>query len=345
MIKGKLKKNIAEKNAVKSQLVIAVFDSCSSDILRLDLSWLNLKIFELEDPEFKKLIASISFKNDHHDWALDNFGEFEKMLSDESGDHPYLYAFVPVDFSSPVSKKTFRQIEELLLVMFPSDFQLRNLLSYHEEEKGKFTISHWSPRDAYSQWWIKGENGGLEDFLLSFDKAETERVNKFFRLAWERLEKLSYLQLGIRSYVNSFSQQFDEMKFIGICITLESLTNSTTEVTHRIGRTCAVVNADSPEDGNTIYFNTNQFYSLRSAIVHGNNHKNLSKYFFNLQALVSRTLIELITLNVPDREKLSELVNESGYGSKSTWIGDYVKEDFNKEVSKLISVKVEKYSK
>ena len=181
--------------------------------------------------------------------------------------------------------------------------------------------------------------------MLQFEEGETKKVNEFFRVAWSRLEKLTYVKLGVRSYVNSFSQHFLDMKFISLCITLESLTNATTEITHRIARTSAVVNADNVDEGKLIYFNASQFYSLRSAIVHGNDHKYLREYFFNLQALVSRTLIELITLNILDREKLNELVNESGYGAKTKWIDNYVKEDFNKGVSKLISVKVQKYSK
>jgi hypothetical protein len=81
-----------DKKQYKPELIVAVFDNASGDILRLDLSWLNLKIFSLEDAELKKLIASKSYKNQQHDWAEDNMREFEEMVNNNSGYHPYLYA-------------------------------------------------------------------------------------------------------------------------------------------------------------------------------------------------------------------------------------------------------------
>jgi hypothetical protein len=304
---------------------------------------LNLKIFSLEDAELKKLITSKSYKNQQHDWAEDNMREFEEMVNNNSGYHPYLYAFVPINFSKPVKESIFYLIEQILLVMFPSDFQLRSLISFYEEDTDKFTISHWSDNDPYSQWWIKGNDVGLEDFLLRFSEAETKNVNDFFQMAWRNLRRLSYLQLAVRTYINSFKLKFLDMKIVSLCITLESLTNAKTEITFQLARACAVINAENTDEGKTIFHNAKQFYSLRSAIVHGDKHHSLSEYFFNLQALVSRTLVELIALNVSDRDRLMALVNQSGYGDKNKWVKNYEKAFSNKNILQLSLAKVDHY--
>jgi hypothetical protein len=227
--------------------------------------------------------------------------------------------------------------------MFPSDFQLRSLISFNEEDADKFTISHWSDNDPYSQWWIKGNEAGLEDFLLRFSEAETKNVNDFFQMAWRNLRRLSYLQLAVRTYINSFKLKFLDMKIVSLCITLESLTNARTEITFQLARACAVINSESTDEGKTIFHNAKQFYSLRSAIVHGDKHHRLSEYFFNLQALVSRTLVELVALNISDRDRLMALVNQSGYGDKNKWVKSYEKIFSNKKVLDLSLEKVDHY--
>lgn len=327
------------------ELIIGVFDNGSDDLLRLDLSWLNLKIFRLEDPCFRELIVSKSYKNQQYDWAESNMREFGEMMNNNSGYHPYLYAFVPINFAKPVKESTFYLIEQILLVMFPSDFQLRNLISFNEEDTDKFTIAHWSNHDPYSQWWIKGNEAGLEDFLLKFPEVETKNVNDFFKIAWKNLRKLGYLQLAVRTYINSFKVTFLDMKVVSLCITLESLTNARAEITFQLARACAVINSESADEGKTIFHNAKQFYSLRSAIVHGDKYHYIGQYFFNLQALVSRTLVELINLNIPDRDKLISLINQSGYGDRSKWITNYVKVFSNNQVVKLSLEKVDHYNR
>lgn len=333
------------KEQYKPELIIGVFDSGSGDLLRLDLSWLNLKIFSLEDPEFMELIKSKSYKHPQHDWAESNMRVFEEMVHNNSGYHPYLYAFVPISFDKPVKESTFYLIEQILLVMFPSDFQLRNLISFNEEDTDAFTITHWSDHDPYSQWWIKGNEAGLDDFLLQFSDAETTNVNEFFQTAWKNLRRLSYLQLAVRTYINSFKLKFLDMKIISLCIVLESLTNAKTEITFQLARACAVINSENADEGKTIFFNAKQFYSLRSAIVHGDKYHSLSQYYFNLQALVSRTLVELFTLNIPDRGRLISLVNQSGYGDKSKWVTSYKKVFTNNKVINLSLEKVDHYNR
>src|SRR5690606_12228216 len=179
-----------------------------------------------------------------------------------------------------------------------------------------------------------------DDRILRLDTSKIDEINEFIKLSWNRIPKLEYLKLGIRTYRNSFNQKFEDMEYLSLCITVESLMDARSEITNQISRTCAVVNWDNEIQGNNIYFNMRKFYTLRSAIVHGGPPRKLQEYFFKLQALVSRTLVELIALNIPDRRTLCEFVTKTGFGDKSKWDTSYEKPNFNEAVSNAIIDKV-----
>jgi hypothetical protein len=156
---------------------------------------------------------------------------------------------------------------------------------------------------------------------------------------------LKYLHLGIDSYLSSFRQYDPAMSYICLCIAMETLSTSRSEVTHKIARTCAVLNASDKVEGSTIEFNVKQFYDLRSTIVHGGNYElsKLVEYYSNLRALISRTFLELICLNIQSKEMLNELISQYGYGDKGKLKSDYRPVAINTSVQDLIKVKVKRH--
>lgn len=125
---------------------------------------------------------------------------------------------------------------------------------------------------------------------------------------------------------------------------LESLVKSAEgEITYRICRTVVVINSDSKIDGGIIFSNMKQFYALRSRIVNRDQSRQLREYFDKIQALVSRTLIEIATLNVADGEILSKYVNENGYRDKKRFICRYRKQIINESIIQLVIKMVSKY--
>ncbi|GHM98855.1 hypothetical protein WSM22_03450 [Cytophagales bacterium WSM2-2] len=104
---------------------------------------------------------------------------------------------------------------------------------------------------------------------------------------------------------------------------------------------CAVLNSETKEQGAIVYTNMKRFYNLRSEIVHGSNYDNelVNKYFFPLYYMVSRTIIELVYLNIDSKEKLTDLINEQGYGTRKEFSPESGKYNFNSEsIVKLFEV-------
>ncbi len=242
-----------------------IFNYASDELLQLDFTWLNIRILKLQSTGFKELINSISTKQS----ANDNHLLFHDMLSGGFEANPCLFAFIPIDFNTQIEEDTFYLIEKILLIMFPSNFKFEHIVIFKESAKGKYD---WSSTDTFkgsSLADVELAPRTTDKYLLKFDLSHLNSINKFIRLAAQRLSKLDYINFAGTTYITSFSQESPEMRYVNLCMVLESLTSSTTELTHQIRRACAVLNADSKEQGMVIFNNVREFYGIRSKIVHG----------------------------------------------------------------------------
>lgn len=328
---------------------IAVFNNADEEIEKLDLSFLNLKILKVTDNEvsdFKKYIHSISSQptdTDDTDWGEANFGYYLTLVDTEYGYHEYLYAFVPIEKDKTIDEETFFTLEALLLIMFPSDLYLYTIDNFQFSNGGYRILSHWN---FISAAFPRGNlNGGYLANHLSFDENKIEEINKFIKNSFGLIKRnTNPFYITIDSYISSYKQRLLDMAFIHLCIGLEALTGADTEIVHQISRTSAVICSDDKPTGWAIYNNVKKFYGLRSKIVHGSEvpQEKLNKYFFKVRALVSRVIIELITLNkkFPEKKLLNEWVIENGFGDKHEVEG-YIKSEFNKTISDLILEKAD----
>jgi hypothetical protein len=333
---------------------VALFDQASDDILLLDFSFINLKFYKVGSPEFIELVDSFYKYIDIAFTGADGLQHISKadyestifysqQYTRSSGYRPNLFALVPIDMNHVVEEETYHLVEKVLLIMFPSDVKLTHLIRFGKRQgELKFTEEATYLWDVNSRWYL-AENRNPDEFLLRCAEEEIEAANRFVVKAYRFLKDTHDFQLAIESYIECFHQRALKMAYVNLCMALESIVKAESEITHRICRTCAVINADNKEQGHQIYFNVKQFYTLRSKIVHGDNSANLHKYFFNLTALASRTLIELITFRASNRKVLERMVLESGFGDKRHFSNDYQKEDFNRRVSDLAIAPVPKY--
>lgn len=336
---------------IEHDLIIGVFDGGSHEVLLLDLAFLNLKFYKIDSEEFIQWVNSIHYYYpiSAGSTELKDFTStmFHHLQHDQPGGfHPYLYALVPLNIADPLPKEIFFKVDDILSIMFPSDFQLTNLVFYDAQENGKYAESYMNSWDFESHWYLKDRQGSLDELRIKIDGTQIEATNLFLKKIYDFISKDNDFEIAIDSYAESFTQRSAKMAYINLCIALEALVKSEEgEITFKICRTAAVINADDKTQGQDIFFNTKQFYALRSRIVHGDKINLLPEYLFNLRALLSRTLIEIITLDIPDRETLYQLVNENGYGDKNRFASKYVKENFNKPVADLAKVKVTKYKR
>ena len=66
-------------------------------------------------------------------------------------------------------------------------------------------------------------------------------------------------------------------------------------------------------------------YAIRSTIVHGDKYdiEKVEKYYPILQALVSRTIIELVLFNFKTIDELNNKLTETGFGNKYSMLDSY----------------------
>jgi len=324
---------------INNYLHIGLFTDCSDEVSKLDLSWQNLKICKVSDNSFKNMIMMLS-----DDATKDEDYELiEKLIEAESKQGQSMFAFVPINRDIVVTEEIYRMMEKILLIMFPSDFSLKYLFSFRLTEGNKYCLSYHTTFDRSPLWWVAPPDSDIVQYPLRFDVESVDRINNYIKVCWDRLSKIEYLSFATISYMNSFSQRNPQMRYVNLCIALEALTDGMGELTHRISRSCAVINAESRSQGMTIFENVKLFYDIRSKIVHGEKIKmDLSKIFLPLYALVSRTLLELIALNIPTRTELNIIVAQFGFGDKAQLTKDYIKPNFNTDIENLIYRSVKK---
>jgi hypothetical protein len=151
-----------------------------------------------------------------------------------------------------------------------------------------------------------------------------------------RLKKPSFLDVCVSSYIGHFYQADYSMSYINLCMSLESLIHESTEITYRISRMCAVLNAGEHHYGVVIYKNMKKCYGLRSKIVHGANYipQRLLDYKPFLQSLVSRTIIEIVSMKFENKEILNDTITEFGFGDRDILVQNYQEFPLNLNAAK-----------
>ena len=240
-----------QPNPYNSDLIIGVFNHGLDEVVNLDLSFLNVKFYKINSPEFKKLVDTFNYYFPIGDGTT-NQREFSSTiyyrLQNEraGGFHPNLYALIPIDFSAFVSRDTFFDIESVLLILFPSDFQLDSLVHYDKEDRNKYSESFSVHYDAISYSYVKG---GFE-IPPCIDGTKIAGINQAIPLVYNFIKNATSFEIAVSSYVEAFKQRSAKMAYICYCIALEALVESSDgEITYKICRTTAVVNADKIPDG------------------------------------------------------------------------------------------------
>jgi hypothetical protein len=318
---------------------IGIFVGATTDILQVDLSFLNLKFIKLYSDSFMDIIKGF---NKNLEIQKKNLSPFEDWKKDKFNYHieEKTYALIPINMSHEVNGNHPRLIEKIMLIMFPSDFRMFSYIEYsnylyepHEIHLSTIAIPNY----------ITSQNRGIKEGWLSFPSSEISDINFFIRHFIEKQDRLGCLEIALNSYIQSFKQTPIQSSFISLFIALESLVQESFEITHQISRYCAVINSTSIEVGNTIYKNLKKLYGLRSKIIHGNQYdltKLHNDLYFKLEAVVSRTLIELVSHEIFDVKSLGKRVNELGFGEKGKLSDSYLSFNINHTTKKLIELPI-----
>lgn len=284
---------------------IAIFTGSFVDLNVLDFSMLNLRFMKFTSGEFNKLIK----QTEHHKGQVT--GVIKRIL-EEHLDNDRLQVLLPIDFSQPVKKEDLWLVRNILLVIFPSDLAIVRIIDLQliANKIGFAGILNYDYRTT--------GKSTFDNYLVHYPH-EIESVNRFIPIYIERHATLPYLVKTIHAYLSSFFQSFMDMEYLSLCIALESIINGKTELTYRIKRNVAILLTNDIELGKIVFKNIGDVYDLRSAIAHstGEKYDRIGVYLPYLRKVISRLIIELISLNINDIDKLNNELSYIGFGDRA----------------------------
>lgn len=307
---------------------IAVFAGSLANLNLLDFSKLNLKFLKITSVEFDVFIEETQYN--HNEFDSHNKTIFDKFkVRNNYGEH--LFALVPIDMHQPILEDNNWLVREVLLIMFPSDLAITFELDYQVIEN-----KLWWCGSAEWDFHVTDFNDYYKNFLHFQDK-RVDSINDFIKVYLERKKSIKYLKTVVTSYLHSFSSfQYPHLVLLSLCISLEATTtDSRNELTYRIRRNCAVICGDTEGVSERIFNSVHKLYSLRSSIVHGSDfqYKKVYQYISYARSLVSRLIIELVSLNITDLKMLNNQVSALGFGQRNSISNEYQEHIPNAAVS------------
>lgn len=292
---------------------IAIFAGSWSDLNILDFSTLNLRFVKFDSKEFTEYLTTVEYFK----------GVLVRDIIEEFKINPYdidrLQVLIPIDISQPVSQETIWLIRNILLIIFPSDITIIRIFSLQLIDK-KF---HTSTTRAYN---FNTTGQEIYDNYLTLYDHEIESINQFIPIYLQRYDKISYLKSTINSYLSSFFQNFTDMEYLSLCIALESIVDGKTELIYRIRRNTSILLSDSPELCKIIYNNIKEIYDVRSSLVHAGeiDYEKVKIYLPYLRKVISRLIIELISINIPNLVTLNNEISYIGFGDRAKLADPYI---------------------
>ena len=284
---------------------IIIVSKCFYDLSKYDFSFKDITIYDIESEEFENYITRLNPKIKGANMSFIN-----ELKSEIHNKFEKKYAIVKNDPTKNYSYNDLHKVYVVLLIIFPSDFQIENIIHFINEN-GFIQRSSMSILEKR----YTGEYPGK--LIISRDSYIYE-INEFSRLVFDRILPNTYIGLAIENYITSFNASHIQFQYITLCTALECTINGSNELNYRLKRTIAVLCAEENGEGVFIYNNLNKLYSLRSKIVHGEEYKveKVEEYLKHLISMVSRTIIELLIHNIETNLKLNEITTRYGYGER-----------------------------
>lgn len=283
-----------------------------SDLSKLDFSPFNIQYLDINSTELDKILGIYDKSG--------NIRELLTELKEEFWDKERLYITLPVNFSKRVEEDIFWHCWQLLLLLFPSDVKVYSDIQFQFFDD---LVLYWNSNGMY-HFSPSGYDNTYENYLI-FHEESIPEINKFIQIFCNRFDKLSYIHQAFYSYTGSFSQRFENMEFIGLCMSLEAIVDAHTELNYRLKRNVAILLGDESDRSQTIFDNIGKIYKLRSKIVHAGKYKDekVAEYMPYLRTVVSRMIIEVILQNVPTLTELNKKVTSLGFGDREKISSEY----------------------
>lgn len=283
--------------------VIPVFYGSHSDLTKIDLSFINYKIYLYRGRKFKDALRSFFDPQD--------FERSYRTAIIESPDvntmEGKFYAILPNDLNGKIEPDYIFYFQALLFSVFRSDLSI--VKEIHLIELGeKFQCCQTTH--------IPFLNKSSEDNFLRLKRGDYIFIRKFISKYFISSHKIGYLNYIISVYANSIYERNPVYQFISLMICLEVIVTGKEQLTYRLKRNVSILCGSNMENCAIIFKNVGLLYDLRSEIVHGNikpSYVHFNEYYEYLKTLVGRMAIELIVHSIPTLDELNEKLNTLGF--------------------------------
>lgn len=294
------------------ELNIAVFAGAWDSPCDLNFSKLNLRFIQLDSEDYKIITETNNILN-----------PIGKAINDliEDEERKFKYLLLPINLEDEVAKEQFWLVRNILKIISPSEINIVHEIRFQVIDK----TTRFSGSSSYQFQFL--------DYDDYFELLERDIVNcnLFINSYLDRFQNISFLKPLVQAYIESFFHNFDTMKFLSLCMALETFVNGKNELTYRIRRNTSVLISPTKDLGQNVYKNIKKIYDLRSKIVHGSNYNTtlLKDYTYYLRNVVSRIIIEIIGHNISGIDNLNNQLTYIGFGYKANLSEGYEENKVN----------------
>lgn len=287
-------------------LDIPILSGSEIKLTKFDFSFKKIRILDIQSKKFESYIRRMQPELEGREIPL-----IKHIAEDIYGKSDKKYAVVPQNPEVQCNQQDLVNVWRFLLIIYPSDLQIQHVIHYYYNGKAFDNPSFSS--------YHRRRTGEYPGNLLNAEDLEISEVNQFAKKYFDRLNLDNYVGFAIEKYITSFHASHYHYQYLDLCIALESIIVShQVELSYRLKRTVAILCGKNLSRCDHIFKQLTQIYGFRSTIVHGGkfDDKDIEEYLEVLQAIVSRTLIELIIHNIATTGKLAEIITSLGFGDR-----------------------------
>lgn len=301
---------------------VLIITNSASDLSKLEFP--EFRIVNTKSEYFTKFLTDTEVPE--FSFALEIKESFEE-------DGKERYAIINKDLSQKFGIMKIYDAFNFLVLLFPSNLAVDHIVDFN------FINEKLIHRSSFKADIFNEEDEGF----LRYNEDNSHIINKFIKNYSQTYNDIGYLKSSAQNYMNAFDNtHYYHFSYIALCISLESITNGNTELLYRIRRNVAVICGKDSETSQIIFDNINTIYKLRSKIVHGLDFSDekVYEYLNYLQAIVSKTIIELIIHNISNLEILNKKITSLGFGNRDKLSENWTEILLNDNIEKIIYEKI-----
>lgn len=256
---------------------IPIIENSAFDLSKLDFSFINFCIVNVESDYFKSFLNNIS---KHPDTDLD----FIYKNLNNNGKSVYSRFVILNTIKNNIF--SYEDVFKFLMIINCS-LLLSNYIVYSTKETEKMEFVGIQNLIFYA----------FEQELIIEEQIDS--INAFSKKYFENYSNNSLIKKIVDNYYNCFLTDHQSFQYISLYTCLENLVLAGAEQAYRMQRICAILITDDFKSREKMFKNIGVLKTFRNELVHGGTIKNekLSKNLFYLRNLVAMLIIRMFFID------------------------------------------------